>query len=46
MRENGDGMSKHQTHDGSKLTPAQIGRLDQIEASMGDDDTFPPCARG
>jgi uncharacterized protein (DUF4415 family) len=35
-------MSKYRTHDGSKLTPAEIARLDEIEARMGDDEDFPP----
>jgi len=36
-------MSKYRTHDGSKLTPAQIARLDEIEARLGDGDDFPPA---
>ena len=35
-------MNKYRTADGSKLSPAQIARLDEIEARMGDDDDFPP----
>jgi len=35
-------MNKYRTADGSKLIPAQIARLDEIEARMGDDDDFPP----
>ena len=35
-------MSKYLTVDGSKLTPAQIARLDEIESRLGDDDDFPP----
>src|SRR5487761_2723923 len=42
MPENGDVMNKYRTADGSKLSPAQIARLDEIEARMGDDDDFPP----
>jgi uncharacterized protein (DUF4415 family) len=34
-------MNKYRTADGSKLTPAQIVRLDEIEARVGDDDDFP-----
>lgn len=36
-------MSKYRTSDGSKLSAAQIARLDEIEARMGDDAAFPPA---
>src|ERR1700744_900002 len=42
-RENGDAMSKYHTHDGGKLKPAQIARLDELEARLGDDDVYPPA---
>jgi uncharacterized protein (DUF4415 family) len=35
-------MNKYRTADGSKLTPARIARLDEVEARMGDDDDSPP----
>ena len=34
-------MNKYRTADGSKLTPAQIARLEEIEARIGDQDDFP-----
>jgi uncharacterized protein (DUF4415 family) len=34
---------KYRTSDGSGLTPAQIARLDQIEARVGDSVDFPPA---
>ena len=33
---------KYRTHDGSPLTQAEIARLDEIEARLGDDDDFAP----
>jgi len=36
-------MSKYRTADGSKLTTAQIARLEEIEARIGEDDDFPPA---
>jgi len=34
--------TKYRTHDGSPLTQAEIARLDEIEAQVGDEDDFPP----
>jgi uncharacterized protein (DUF4415 family) len=34
---------KYHTSDGSELTPAQIARLDEIEARIGDSLDFPPA---
>jgi uncharacterized protein (DUF4415 family) len=36
-------MSKYRTADGSKLSAAQIARLDAIEARIGGDDDCPPA---
>ena len=36
-------MNKYRTADGSKLSPAQIARLDEIEARVGDAVDFPPA---
>jgi uncharacterized protein (DUF4415 family) len=34
---------KYQTSDGRELTPAQIARLDEIEARVGESVDFPPA---
>jgi uncharacterized protein (DUF4415 family) len=36
-------MSKYRTADGGKPTAAQIARLDEIEARVGEGDDFPPA---
>ena len=36
-------MSRYRTADGSALTTAQIARLDEIEARLGDDEASVPA---